>query len=140
MLIRVLLIKIIRVLSQFLETMEDYYQYDPWNTAFIQEGKSKIEELAKKPSCDVYQTYCNSDDLKSFYHLFLDYKNLIRSNGSQLSKIWMTFLDMTEIMLNTIHATRAGNWVVLLESYRDIIPYTFAYDHLLRKIFNNHVS
>ena len=71
--------------------MEDYCQYDPWNTAFIQ-------ELAKKPS---------------------------------IFTIWMIFLDRTEILLNTIHATRAGNWVVLLESYHDMIPFTrLHYDHL----------
>ena len=69
------------LLSLFLDTMEDYCQYDPWNTVFI-------EELAKKPS-----TFT----------------------------IWMTFLDRTEILLNTIHATRAGNWVVLLESYHDTL-------------------
>ena len=35
---------------------------------------------------------------------------------------------MVEILLNTIYATRAGNWFLLLECYRDMMPYTFAYN------------
>ena len=34
------------------------------------------------------------------------------------------------MLLNTIYATRAGNWFLLLECYRDMMPYTFPYDHL----------
>ena len=34
------------------------------------------------------------------------------------------------MLLNTIYATRAGNWFLSLECYRDMMPYTFPYDHL----------
>ena len=118
------------LLSIFLENMEEYYENDLWNISFIQDGKAALEELAKDPCDETYQQFSNSKDFKSYYHLFLDYKTKMRSDGSQLTQFWITFLDMVEVLLNTVYATRAGRWVLLLESYRDIIPYTFAYDHL----------
>ena len=118
------------LLSIFLENMEEYYENDLWNISFIQDGKAALEELAKDPCDETYQQFSNSKDFKSYYHLFLDYQTKMRSDGSQLTQFWITFLDMVEVLLNTVYATRAGRWVLLLESYRDIIPYTFAYDHL----------
>ena len=37
---------------------------------------------------------------------------------------------MVSILLNTIHATRCGNWDLYLECVRIIVTYAFAYDHL----------
>ena len=39
-------------------------------------------------------------------------------------------MKMVELLLNVIYATRAGNWNLHLESIHEILPYTFAYDHL----------
>jgi hypothetical protein len=37
---------------------------------------------------------------------------------------------MVDTLLNTIYAVRCGNWDLLLESIREIIPFFFAYDHV----------
>ena len=42
----------------------------------------------------------------------------------------MSFLEMVELLLNTICTVRSGNWELLLECIRHIIPYTFAYDNI----------
>ena len=39
-------------------------------------------------------------------------------------------MDMTKILLNLLAATRSGNWHLFLETVRDVIPYTFAYDNI----------
>jgi hypothetical protein len=41
----------------------------------------------------------------------------------------MSFLDMVEILLNTIYSIRSGKWELLIECIRCIIPYTFAYNN-----------
>ena len=47
-----------------------------------------------------------------------------------LQKFWMSFLEMVELLLNTIYAIRAGYWELLLECIRNILPYTFAYGNI----------
>ena len=42
----------------------------------------------------------------------------------------MSFLEMVELLLNTIYALRAGDWLLLIECIRLILPYTFGYDHV----------
>ena len=42
----------------------------------------------------------------------------------------MSFLEMVELLLNTVYAIRAGYWELLLECIRNILSYTFAYDNI----------
>ena len=42
----------------------------------------------------------------------------------------MSFLEMRELMLNTIYSIRNGDWELLLVWIQNIIPYTFAYDNI----------
>ena len=51
-------------------------------------------------------------------------------NGRDLEKFWLSFLDMAKILFNLLYATRAGMWDLFLESVKDIIPYTFAYNNI----------
>ena len=37
---------------------------------------------------------------------------------------------MIQLLLNTIYALRAGDWLLLIECIRLIFPYTFDYDHV----------
>ena len=39
-------------------------------------------------------------------------------------------MNMAKLMLNLIAATRLGHWYLFLETLRDIIPYTFAYNNV----------
>ena len=51
-------------------------------------------------------------------------------SGQPLQQFWISFLKMVELLLNTIYALRAGDWLLLIECIRLILPYTFGYDHL----------
>ena len=42
----------------------------------------------------------------------------------------MGFLEIIELLLNTIYAIRAGNWELLLECIWNILPYTLAYKNI----------
>ena len=50
--------------------------------------------------------------------------------GRPLQKFWMSFLEMVELLLNTIYAIKAGYRELLLECIQNILPYTFAYDNI----------
>ena len=66
---------------------------------------------------------------QKMYSDFLDCRENMK-DGEPLQKFWMIFLEMVELLLNTIYATRARYWELLLECIRNILPYTFAYDNI----------
>ena len=43
---------------------------------------------------------------------------------------WNSYLELVEILLLFIRATREGNWSLHLSSVRDMIPWYFAYDRV----------
>ena len=49
-------------------------------------------------------------------------------SGQPLQRFWMTLLEMVELLQNTIYALRAGEWLLVIECIRLILPYTFDYD------------
>ena len=51
-------------------------------------------------------------------------------NGKPLQKFWMSFLEMLKLLLSTIDSIRSGDWELLFERIRRILPYTFALDHI----------
>ena len=52
------------------------------------------------------------------------------TNSYILQQLWMSFLDMVELLLNIIYSVRTGNWELLLECIRKLIPFAFAYDNI----------
>ena len=68
---------------------------------------------------------------KSFlaYHNLLIHYKLHLSESGGLAKFCLSFLDMLELLLNTVYACRAGKWELLLECIHEFAVYTFAYDN-----------
>ena len=50
--------------------------------------------------------------------------------GQPLHQLWMSFLEMVELLLNTTYALRTGDWLLLIECIRLILPYTLGKDHV----------
>ena len=63
------------------------------------------------------------------FQLFQNYLESLRSQES-LSSFWVSYIDMIEILLNLIRASREGNWMLHLAAIRNIIPWCFAYDKI----------
>ena len=51
-----------------------------------------------------------------------------RNKGSDLEKFWLTYLDLSELLLNLVFGTRSGNWGLYLSCIEEVIPWPFAYD------------
>ena len=61
--------------------------------------------------------------------LFQAYLEFLRNQHS-LSAFWLSYIDMAEIMLGLLRASREGNWMLHLACIRQMIPWCFAYDKI----------
>ena len=59
---------------------------------------------------------------------FAEYQDELRNTRGPLASFWMSYLDLVEILLALIRASREGNWVLHLHGIRSMIPWCFAYD------------
>ena len=65
---------------------------------------------------DIWQ----DETLITKYNKFVDYRVSMES-GQLLQRFWMSFLEMVELLLNTIYALRAGDWLLLIGCIRPIL-------------------
>ena len=73
-----------------------------------------------------------SSKSQELYKNFTDLKSNMSNvnDGNTLQAFWISYIEMVDLLLNTIYSVRSGKWELLLECVRDIIPYAFAYDNL----------
>ena len=89
------------------------------------EALLKINELRQSLNQEKFEEIRDSDDK----NMLMDFRIKIESNSRDLCKFWLSFLDMVNMLLFTLHATRSGNWDLLLECAREITIYALAYDN-----------
>ena len=65
-----------------------------------------------------------------FVKLFDKYMEFLRHEYGKLSKFWLSYLDMVEILLRRLRASREGNWELHISAIRSMIPWCFAYDNV----------
>ena len=56
------------------------------------------------------------------------YEEFCHENNGPMKIFWNSYLDMVELMLCLIRATREGNWKLHLSCVKDMLPWLFAYD------------
>ena len=85
----------------------------------FQDGVShaQVEEVLQSASCT------------RILKLFENYLDSLR-DGCGLSAFWASYLDMGEILLALLRASREGDWMHHLAAIRQMIPWCFAYDKL----------
>ena len=62
--------------------------------------------------------------------LFGAYFKFLRGGNGNLSTFWLSYMDMTGILLCLIRTSREGDWMLHLASVRAMIPWCVAYDRL----------
>ena len=62
-----------------------------------------------------------SNGLREFCKSLITYENNLAEKGA-LSKFWLSFLEMIEVMLNFIYVTRSGKWNLQIETIRSAFP------------------
>ena len=111
--------------------------FQGWIKEHHEDKKPRVDELMKglKPLIDStcepgFQDVMRSPLFEEVSQLFLSYSHHLRNSNGKLSKFWMSYVDMVEVPLGLIRATREGNWSVHLSSLRGIVPWCFAYDNV----------
>ena len=60
--------------------------------------------------------------------LVLEYFEKLRKQSGQIASFWMSYIDIVDILLGLIRASREGNWQLHLNAIHSMIPWCFAYD------------
>ena len=66
----------------------------------------------------------------SEFILLYKYLDHLRNSNGKLSNSWMSYLDIVEILLNLLRASREGHSELHLSAIRKMIPWCFAHDNL----------
>ena len=105
----------------------------PGNVMDVYEQKNTaIENLKLNLSQEEYQKVLASSEFKKWNELLIAHISEIRNKGSDLEKFWLTYLDLCELLLNLVFATRSGNWELYLSCMEEVMPWAFAYDRQIR--------
>ena len=56
------------------------------------------------------------------------YQALLLHNSGDLAAFWMSYVDLVELLLTLIRASRDGNWLLNFHSIHLLIPFCLAYD------------
>ena len=96
--------------------------------AIVNEEKRQIEKLKLELNQEEFQKVLKSNEFGKWEGQFSEYVLNIMQKGTDLARFWLSYLDLCELMLNLIYATRTGSWEIYLSCVEGVIPWTFAYD------------
>ena len=87
-----------------------------------------LEQLKLELNQEEFERVMNSREFREFGEQFQVYVQGIKEKGSNLGKFWLSYLELCELMLNLIYASRTGSWELYLSCIEEVIPWAFAYD------------
>lgn len=88
--------------------------------------QAKVLQLRDDLDITDFQQFSDSETvrkLNELLHLFRD------TDGGPMRKFWLNFLEMIELLLSFVRASRLGNWQLHLSCLRNMLPWFFAYDN-----------
>lgn len=111
----------------FLSWLEDNHLSDKLH---LDETMRTIYSLGEEVSQVALKKVLENSSCTCIMELFEVYCEFLRNGNGSLTAFWMSYLDMVEIMLGLIRASREGEWILHLASIRVMIPWCFAYDRI----------
>ena len=87
---------------------------------------SAIEDIQKEFSTEKFNRLLSMPDFLAIFDL---YKEYCKEDNGLLKVFWNSYLEMVEVLMNFMQATREGNWDLHLECIKEMLPWFFAYDH-----------
>ena len=89
---------------------------------------SAIEDIRKEFSTEKFNRLLSMPDFLAIFYL---YKEYCKGDNGPLKVFWNSYLEMVEVLMNFVQATREENWDLHLECIKEMLPWFFAYDHKL---------
>jgi len=104
-------------------------EYNDSDRIKIAEALYNISQLSTDLCESQWQSIMQLGSVKFMLLKFTEYLDFLRKDNGSLSAFWMSYVDIINLLLDTVRASREGNWDLHLASIRGIIPWCFAYDH-----------
>ena len=78
-------------------------------TDIFQQKEILIEKFKLNLCKDEFERILISKEFREWNDLLVTHMNEMKSKESDLEKFWLIYLDLCELLLNLIFATRSGN-------------------------------
>lgn len=112
--------------------LEGFYPWldksHPSDSQQVQKCNDDISTLADDLCEDRHDEIFKSRVFQRFCDLFAEYTVHLRNTNGPLSAFWMSYINMIELLLHMIRASREGNWKLHLSCVRQMLPWCFAYN------------
>ena len=89
-----------------------------------------LQSLRDNVCAAEFQTKFCDNSFSKVTELFRRYMLVLRHENGKLSEFWMSYLDLIDLLLAMIRASREGDWDLHISSIRNFIPWCFAYDNI----------
>ena len=88
-----------------------------------------LEQLKLDPNQKEINKVLRSDTFLEWEKQFNAYVHDVKKSGTDLTRFWLTYIDLCELLFNLIYATRTGSWNLYhLVCIEEFIIWAFAYD------------
>ncbi len=112
--------------KQFLKLVDE----NPQQVPFLDQAIDQLKKLFDNPNQETLESIMRNDECKKMldkYDKFLD--SFRESTTNSLGRFWISFIDMTEIILGFIRGSREGNFLLNAAMIEQMIDWAYAYDH-----------
>ena len=84
---------------------------------------SAIEDIRKEFSTEKFNRLLSMPDFQAIFDLYNEYH---KEDNGPLKFFWNSYLEMVEVLMKFVQATREGNWDLDLEWIKEMLPWFFA--------------
>ena len=102
--------------------------FNVWIEENHKESKTTVDTFFSQIG-ELYDYICETQFKKmtsassvDLVELFDKYMEFLRHENGKLSKFWLSYLDMVEILLKLLRPSREGNWELHVSAIRSMIP------------------
>ena len=103
-------------------------EHHPEDLPHLSKTTEAVKQLHADVSSEALNVIMQDPSCCRILDLFTKYLDDLRFNSGQLASFWMSFVDIVEVLLALIRASREGDWLLHLAAVQSIIPWCFAYD------------
>ena len=100
----------------------------PIDMDHIRRALDEVANLGNDLTKDNHDRVIESQPFKCLNERFEEYVDHLRKTNGPLSAFWMSYIEMVELTLHMVRASREGDWTLHLSCIRQMLPWCFAYD------------
>ena len=102
----------------------------PEDATSLDDIQPLLNDLCTNTCSETFKGVLNDRTCQKVLEYFREYTRHLKESNGPLSKFWMQYVEMVEIMLGLLHADWEGNWYLHLACIRRMIPWCFAMDKI----------